>query len=100
MSIQDKKISESQIITSGVSAVSDRLTGTAAENKALFDRLIKEAVAPSINGIVDELSGVTGAQNIGTAVSGLSGTNVGAVLAQLKALCDKSVVSVQLSGSN
>ncbi|MBR5485824.1 MAG: hypothetical protein IKV41_04880, partial [Oscillospiraceae bacterium] len=47
-----------------------------------------------------ELSGVTGAQNIGTAVSGLSGTNVGAVLAQLKALCDKSVVSVQLSGSN
>ncbi len=100
MSIKDQKITSKQLEGLGISSAPDRLTGTAAENKALFDRLVKEAVAPSVNGIVEVLSGTEGAVNIGTEVEGLNGTNVGAVLTELKTLCDKSVVKVQLSGTN
>ena len=57
MAIQDKKISDEMIQTKGVVAAPDRLTGSAEENKKVFDRLIREAVAPTFNGLVDELDG-------------------------------------------
>ena len=43
--LTDKRVTEAQMNENGVCAAPDRLTGTAAENKAVFDRLIREIVA-------------------------------------------------------
>lgn len=53
MSYDNFKIKESDISTLGVVAAPDRLTGTAQENKAVFDRLIKTVVAQKFNSFVD-----------------------------------------------
>ena len=48
--LTDHKITESAVAEKGIAAAPDRLSGTAAENKALFDRLVREVVAERING--------------------------------------------------
>lgn len=53
MSIRDHKITDAQIAEKGVIASPDTLKGTAAENKSVFDRLVREVVAPEFNAIVD-----------------------------------------------
>ena len=53
MSIRDHKITDAQIAEKGVIASPDTLTGTADENKGVFDRLVREVVAPEFNAIVD-----------------------------------------------
>lgn len=53
MSIRDQKITDAQIREKGVIASPDTLTGTADENKSVFDRLVREIVAPQFNVIVD-----------------------------------------------
>jgi len=89
MALTDYKITDGQISTSGVSAAPDKLTGTTAENKAVFDRLIREAVKPDINSLIDELAGTGGAGDIGvTVITGVTGANVQAVCAALKVLID------------
>lgn len=44
MALNDYKILDSDITTKGVVNAPDRLTGTAQQNKAVFDRLIREVV--------------------------------------------------------
>ena len=66
MALNDNKITEKQLSDSGVVAAPDKLTGTAAENKAVFDRLVRAVVAPQYNALIDELSGAAGAAGIGT----------------------------------
>ena len=56
MAITDYKITEQQIAEKGVVAAPDMLTGTAQENKGVFDRLVRETVAPAFNGVVDALA--------------------------------------------
>lgn len=53
MSIRDYKITDAQFSEKGVIAAPDTLTGTAAENKGVFDRFVREIVAPQFNAIVD-----------------------------------------------
>lgn len=53
MSIRDHKITDAQIAEKGVIASPDTLTGTADENKRVFDRLVRECVAPQFNEIVE-----------------------------------------------
>lgn len=53
MSIRDLKITDAQINEKGVIASPDTLTGTADENKRVFDRLVRECVAPQFNEIVE-----------------------------------------------
>ena len=53
MSIRDYKITDAQFSEKGVIAAPDTLTGTAAENKGVFDRFAREIVAPQFNAIVD-----------------------------------------------
>ena len=53
MSIRDYKITDAQIAEKGVIASPDTLTGTANENKRVFDRLVRECVAPQFNEIVE-----------------------------------------------
>ena len=56
MAITDYKITEQQIAEKGVVAAPDMLTGTAQENKGVFDRLVRETVAPAFNSVLDALA--------------------------------------------
>lgn len=53
MALTDYKITGEDIGSKGITAAPDKLTGTAAENKALFDRLVREIVAEKMNGLID-----------------------------------------------
>ena len=55
MALTDHKITDADISTNGVQSAPDKLTGTAAENKAIFDKLIKNVVQECLNGLIDEL---------------------------------------------
>ncbi len=55
MALNEFKISAEDISKNGVVAAPDKLTGTAKENKKLFDRLIREMVAGKINGLIDQI---------------------------------------------
>lgn len=55
MALTDHKITDGDISTHGVQSAPDKLTGTAAENKAIFDKLIKNVVQECLNGLIDEL---------------------------------------------
>ena len=68
--ITDKKIQSSDITTYGVVSAPDKLVGDAQENKAVFDRLIRESVMQDFNGLIDELYSGEGAANIGKTGSG------------------------------
>lgn len=50
-----RKITDAEISAKGVVAAPDVLNGTAAENKATFDRLVRELVAVCFNDLVDQL---------------------------------------------
>lgn len=89
MSILGQKISAGQIAANGVVNAPDRLTGTAAQNKALFDRLIRDCVAGLYNTLIDTLAGAGGAGEIGfTPITDFAGSNVQDVIENLKALVD------------
>jgi hypothetical protein len=47
------KITQQDIDTFGVCAEPDALRGTPAENKAVFDRLAREVLAPRVNALID-----------------------------------------------
>lgn len=47
------KITDRQMDTNGVVAAPTVLTGTPAENKAIFDRLVRRIIAPTMNDIID-----------------------------------------------
>lgn len=55
MALNEYKISAEEISEKGVVAAPDKLSGTARENKELFDRLIREMVAEKINGLIDQI---------------------------------------------
>lgn len=54
-----EKITEAQMNANGVVAAPDILNGTAAENKAIFDRMVRNLVAPAYNACVDAVNGLT-----------------------------------------
>ena len=54
-----KKITEAEMDAKGVCASPDVLEGTVAENKAVFDRMVRQIVAPAYNACaeaVDEIN--------------------------------------------
>ena len=89
MGLLDYKLTDGAIAQKGVVAAADRLTGTAAQNKAVFDRLIRESVQGLFNGLIDALSGSGGAGEIGAAaIDGVTGSDVQTALRSLKTLLD------------
>lgn len=89
MSLTNHRITDAAIERSGVVAAPDRLTGTAAQNKMVFDRLIREAVRSAYNGLIDELASAAGAGDIGaSAIDGVVGGDVQTVLGSLKTILD------------
>lgn len=84
MSIQEQKITDTAIAASGVQSQPDKLTGTAAQNKAVFDRLVTAVVKERFNALLDELTGGGCAAQLGVeTIPGLSAETVQAALEQI-----------------
>ena len=84
MSIQEQKITEAAIAANGVQSRPDKLTGTAAQNKKVFDALVTAVVREKFNALLDELTGTTAAAQLGiTTIPGFSAGNVQTALEQI-----------------
>lgn len=84
MSIQEQKITEAAIAANGVQSRPDKLTGTAAQNKKVFDALVTAVVKERFNALLDELTGPTAAAQLGiTTIPGFSAGNVQTALEQI-----------------
>ena len=83
MAITSYKVQNSDYTDKDVASLPVKPQISAAELQAAFDRLVKEVVVPKFNALIDALAGLSGADEIGKAVAGMSGTNVGALLAEL-----------------
>lgn len=84
MSIQEQKITEAAIAANGVQSRPDKLTGTAAQNKKVFDALVTAVVREKFNALLDELTGTTAAAQIGiTTIPGFSAGDVQTALEQI-----------------
>lgn len=88
------KITEGQINTYGVAAAPDKLTGTADENKKLFDKLVREVVKASLNNLVDALMAYTGADEIGAQMEGFSTITIQGALDKLKEDQDENTADI------
>lgn len=77
MSIQNQKITEAAIAANGVQSQPDKLTGTAAQNKKVFDNLVTAVVKERFNALIDELMGADAAGQLGVAaITGYSASNI------------------------
>ncbi len=86
MSIQNQKITEAAIAASGVQSQPDKLTGTAAQNKKVFDNLVTAVVREKFNALLDELTGAAAAGQLGIeTIPGFSADNIQAALEQIVA---------------
>ena len=84
MSIQEQKITDAAIAANGVQSRPDKLTGTAAQNKKVFDALVTAVVREKFNALIDELTGTTAAAQLGiTTIPGFSAGNVQTALEQI-----------------
>lgn len=100
MALSNRKITSNDINTKGVIAAPDKLAGTANENKAVFDRLIREVVASVVNNIVDDLTAAGGASEIGfTPIQGIASENIQAAITSLKAIADTKAESGNVDAS-
>ena len=84
MSIQNQKITEAAIAANGVQSQPDKLTGTAAQNKKVFDNLITAVVKERFNALIDELTGAAAAVQLGiTTIPGFSAGNIQTALEEI-----------------
>lgn len=86
MSIQDKKITDAAVAAAGVQSRPDKLTGTAAENKKVFDNLVTAVVKTALNGLIDELTGTGAAAQLGIqTIPGFSAADIQTALEEIVA---------------
>ena len=84
MSIQEQKITQEAIAANGVQSQADKLTGTAAQNKKVFDALVTAVVREKFNALLDELTGNGCAAQLGVAtIPGFSASDIQTALEQL-----------------
>lgn len=85
MSFNDCKISESEIQTTGVQSQADTLTGSAADNKMVFDAL-PTLVIQKLNSLIDQMQQNAAAGQIGvTPFDGMTAQTLQAALEQIQA---------------
>ena len=85
MSFNDCKISESEIQTTGVQAQADTLTGSAADNKLVFDAL-PTLVSQKLNSLIDQMQQKEAAGQIGvTPFDGMTAQTLQDALEQIQA---------------
>lgn len=96
MGIEERKITQVDYLNKDVSSAPDRLTGTASENKNIFDRAVKTVVEPKYNALIEDLQGEGGAGNIGLSpIEGLTGGTVQETLAAVKSLIDNRYTKLE-----
>ena len=84
MSIQEQKITDAAVAANGVQSRPDKLTGTAAQNKKVFDNLVTAVVKARFNALIDELTGAGAAGQLGIAtISGFSADNIQSALEEI-----------------
>lgn len=84
MSIQEQKITQEAIAANGVQSQADKLTGTAAQNKKVFDALVTAVVRKKFNALLDELTGSGCAAQLGVVtIPGFSASDIQTALEQL-----------------
>ena len=69
MSFDAQKILDSDIASNGVQSQPNKLTGSALENKKVFDKLIDAVVQEKFNALIDELLASTAGAQLGIASS-------------------------------
>ena len=80
-----KKISDAEMDAAGVCAAPDVLSGTPAENKQVFDRMVRQLVAPAYNAAVDAVNEINDTEaGIKTAESKRQTAEAGRVAAEKK----------------
>lgn len=83
--LSDYKITQEESSANGVVSAPDVLTGTAQENKAIFDKLTNQVVITKHNGLIDELA-TSGAGDTGiTDIPGLVAETVQEALEEINA---------------
>lgn len=65
MALSNFKLTEAAIRANGVVSAPDKLTGSAAENKKVFDNMFTAVMMSLMNGLIDELAGAAAASEIG-----------------------------------
>ena len=84
MSIQEQKITLDAVAANGVQSQPDKLTGTAAQNKKVFDNLVTAVVRERFNALLDELTGTTAAEQLGIGtIPGFSADNIQTALEEI-----------------
>ena len=58
-----QKITEQQMDAVGVCSAPDMLTGSASENKAVFDKMVRQLIAPAYNAAVDAIDAINQAES-------------------------------------
>ncbi len=106
MSIESNKITSEEIAAAGVQSQPNKLTGTAQQNKLVFDAL-GYLFQSKVNALIDALTGAEGAGDLGIdAINGLTAGNVQAALeeimeniqiASVESLVDGSVTTAKLA---
>lgn len=84
MALTDQKITDGDISAYGVAAAPDQLSGTIAENKRVFDRLIRDSIKQKFNALIDALRANTAAAELGAVNAAGDATNVNAYLQALE----------------
>jgi len=69
MSFDAQKILDSDIAANGVQSQPNKLTGSAADNKKVFDKLVDAVVQEKFNALIDELLASTAGAQLGIASS-------------------------------
>jgi hypothetical protein len=84
MSFDTQKITDDEIAAVGVVSQPNKLTGTAQQNKSVFDALVKLLVKVKFNALIDELMGGNAAGQLGVdTIPGLDATTVQAALEEI-----------------
>ena len=108
MSIAGQKITDAEIQTYGVQSQPNKLTGTAAQNKAVFDAIVQNLLKGKINSLIDALMAAGGATDIGVDLSAQNVTNVQAALEKIfsdmvditqGAVADGSITAAKLASN-
>jgi len=86
MALVDNKITLAEYADKLISTLPIKPKITAAELQEMFNAPTVDVVIPAINGLIDAIQASTGGAEIGATVSGMAGTNVTALLAELNAL--------------
>ena len=107
MSIKEQKITDAAVAANGVQSQPDKLTGTAAQNKKVFDNLVTAVIKAHFNALIDELTGAGAAGQLGIAtISGFSADNIQSALEEIigamqditqGSVADKSITLAKLA---